>query len=135
MIPTQANPRALQAVQAWVAHADIEPGQPLLRALTRGGGISRSRMHVASVGVLVKCAIARHLTRIGTPAEEAVVTTRRFCGHSGRVGLYVSASEAGVPAQHVAALARHKSMTMVLRYAQRAQMLRCSPHAWPSVGV
>ena len=58
----------------------------------------------------------------------------RFSGHSGRVGLYVSATEAGVPAQHIAALARHKSMAIVLRYAQQADLLACSPHAWLQPG-
>jgi integrase len=134
VIPTRSNLLALQAIQAWVAHADIKPGEPLLRALTRGG-VGGSRMHVGSVGALVKRAVARHLMRIGTPTEDAGAARRRFSGHSGRVGLYVSACEAGVPAQHTAALAAHTSMAMVLRYAHRAQMLRCSPHAWPEVGV
>jgi integrase len=124
-IPTQATPRALRAIQAWVAHADIEPGEPLLRALTRGGGIGRNRMHVASVGVLVKRAIVRHLTRIGTPSHQAAVTARRFCGHSGRVGLYVSATEGRRtgPAPGRSREAQNDGDGAALR-RERAQMLR-----------
>jgi hypothetical protein len=79
--------------------------------------------------------MARHLQQAGHAAGDAVWQARRFSGHSGRVGLYVSASEAGVPAQHIAALARHKSMAMALRYPRQAEVLCCAPHTRPGVGV
>ena len=37
--------------------------------------------------------------------------------------------------QHIAALARHKSLAMALRYTRQAELLRCAPHAQVGVGV
>ena len=69
------------------------------------------------------------------PTDTAVLQANLYSGHSGRVGLYVSASEAGVAPQTLAALARHVSLAMVRRYADRADMLKCAPHRAAGVGV
>ena len=128
VVPTQNCQHAVQAVRSWVDLARVAEGQPVLRALARGGGIRRERLHANSVSSIVQRTVADHLRSVGATVESAQVTAARFSGHSGRVGLYVSATEAGVPAQHIAALARHKSLSMVLRYAQRASLLTLSPH-------
>ena len=134
-IPVAANPRVLAALLRWIDHAQIAPGEPIVRPLARGGTIRTSRLDAASVSGIVKRVMARHLQQVGHDVGDAVRQARRFSGHSGRVGLYVSASEAGVPAQHIAALARHKSLAMALRYTRQAELLRCAPHARVGVGV
>jgi site-specific recombinase XerC len=134
-IPTASNPLAFAAIARWIDHARIEVGAPVLRALARGGGIASSRLHVGSIGSIVKRAMARHFQRIGLPPEEARARAMRFSGHSGRVGLCVTASEAGVRLQHVAALTRHASLATAGRYAAQANQLQCAPHLTPGVGV
>ena len=134
-VPAHTCPGAVRAMQSWAELAQLRQGQPVLRALARGGAIRPHRLHANSVSSIVKGAVARHLVGRGALAEDAQIEAGRFSGHSGRVGLYVSATEAGAPAQHIAALARHKSMAMVLRYARQADLLACSPHAWLQPGV
>ena len=46
LIPAQAIPATLQAVQDWVRHAGIRPGEPFLRPITRGGAVRGVRMQV-----------------------------------------------------------------------------------------
>jgi hypothetical protein len=128
VVPTHNCQHAVSAICNWVDLARVAEGQPVLRSLARGGGIRRERLHANSVSSIVKRAVAHHLRSAGASVESAQHTSTRFSGHSGRVGLYVSATEAGVPAQRIAALARHKSLCMVLRYAQRANLLTLSPH-------
>jgi hypothetical protein len=134
-IPAAPNPLMATALQRWAERAQVRPGEPYLRALVRGGTVRNDRLGATSVSGIVKRAIARHLQRAGYGRTEADQQARRFSSHSGRVGLYVAASEAGVPAQHIAALARHTSMAMALRYTRKADLLRCSPHTRPGVGV
>jgi site-specific recombinase XerC len=134
-IPAAANPRVLTALQRWIDLAQVAPGEPLVRPVARGGSVRRSRLDTASVSGIIKRVMACHLQQTGVSPVEAAQHARRFSGHSGRIGLYVAAAEAGVPAQHIAALARHCSMTVALRYTRQAELLRCSPHARPGVGV
>ena len=135
IVPTADNPLAMAVIDRWVAHARIASGEPLLRAVRRGGCIGANRMHTGNVGSVVKRAMARHFQKMGVPADTAVLQANLFSGHSGRVGMYVSASEAGVAPQAVAALARHVSLAMARRYAERADMLKCAPHRATGVGV
>jgi len=79
--------------------------------------------------------MARHFQRMGLTTEAAVVRAKEFSGHSSQVGMYVSACEAGVAPQKVAALARHASLPMVRRYAAQADMMSNAPHRTPGVGV
>ena len=103
--------------------------------MRRGGSIGTNRLHTGNVGSVVKRAMTRHLQKMGMSADRAVLQANLFSGHSGRVGLYVSVSEAGVAPQTLAALARHVSLAMVCRYAERADMLKCAPHGAAGVGV
>ena len=135
VIPTGDNPLGMDAIGCWAAHACIGSGEPLFRALRRGGGVGPHRLHGSSVPRIIKAAVARHFQRLGMSRESSLVKAERFSGHSGRIGLYVTASEAGVAPQHLAALARHASLAMVRRYAAQADMLKCAPHRSPGVGV
>jgi integrase len=135
VIPTADNPLAMAAIGRWVAHARITPGEPILRAVRKNDSIGANRLHAGNVGSIVKRAMARHFQRVGAPADAAVERSKHFSGHSGRVGMYVTASEAGVGLLHLAALARHADLAMVRRYARRADMLKNAPHRTPGVGV
>jgi hypothetical protein len=135
VVPTKVCQPAVDAIQQWVVLAGVEEGQPILRGLARSGSVRPERLHANSVSGIVRRAVIRHLLVRGSTVEDALRQAKGFSGHSGRVGLYVTATEAGIPAQHIAALARHKSMAMVLRYARMADQLACSPHVRPGGGA
>ena len=135
VVPTDANPLAMAAIERWVAAIGIAAGEPLLRAVRCNGAVGRSRLHAGNVSAIVKRAMTRHLERSGLTPDAARLRARGFSGHSGRLGMYITTVEAGVPPQHIAALARHKGMAMVRRYAARADMLKCASHHTHGVGV
>jgi hypothetical protein len=135
IVPTIGNPLALEAILGWIAHASILPGQALLRPLTRGGGVGDSHLDSGSVSRIVKSAMTRYFRRAGLAPAVTEARAAAFSSHSGRVGICVTATEAGVPHQHLAALVRHRSLAMVRRYAERADRLKCAPHHTPGVGV
>jgi site-specific recombinase XerD len=135
VVPLSDNPLAMAAIQRWIDHAPIMTGRALLRPLTRGGGVGVNRLGSASVSSIVKFAMARHFRRVGLSPAAAEAQAALFSGHSGRVGMCVTATEAGVPHQYLAALVRHRSLAMVRRYAERADRIKCAPHRAPGVGV
>jgi hypothetical protein len=49
--------------------------------------------------------------------------------------MYKAASEAGVPIEAVAALARHKSLNVAQNYARHADQLRRAPSRNPAVPI
>lgn len=135
LVPTGSSVRTLEAIAHWVNHARIRPGEPLLRPLTRAGQVRRERLHPDSIGGIVKNAMLRIFLTEGLEHEQAVARSRGYSGHSARVGFYVSATEAGVPVQQVAAVARHRGLAMARRYAKQADMLIYAPHARDGVGL
>lgn len=135
LIPGRASPLALRAIKRWVRHAGIRPGEPLLRPLTRSGQVRRQRLHADSIGRIVQRVMLAHFLNDGFARDQALRQARRYTGHSGRVGFCVTATEAGVPAQHIAAVVRHRGRAMTSRYSKEARMLVCAPHARRGVGV
>ena len=135
LIPARASPRTLQAIKRWVRHAAIRPGEPLLRPLTRNGQVRHARLHADSIGRIVQRVMRTHLISKGLAPDQAQARARRYTSHSARVGFCVTATEAGVPPQHIAAVARHRGLAMTRRYAKQADMLACAPHARKGVGV
>ena len=60
---------------------------------------------------------------------------KRYSGHSGRVGFIVAAKEHGAADTSIAMVTRHRSMEMVRRYGERAEMHRIAPHRIKGVGL
>lgn len=134
LIPRRSSPLALRAINRWVRHAGIRPGEPLLRPLTRSGQVRRQRLHADSIGRIVQRVMLAHFLNNGMGRDQALTQARRYTGHSGRVGFCVTATEAGVPAQHIAAVVRHRGLAMLRRYTKQARMLVCAPHARKNTG-
>jgi hypothetical protein len=99
LIPAYASPLALRAIKRWVCHAGIQPGEPLLRPLTRNGQVRRQRLHADSIGRIVQRVMLVHFLNDGVARNQALRQARLYRGHSGRVGFCVTATEASVPAQ------------------------------------
>lgn len=135
VIPTAVNALGIEAINSWIAAARILPGTPLLRALKCGGSSGTCRLDAGSIAPIIKRAMARHFQHTGLLSDAAKAKAASFSAHSGRIGLYVTATEAGVAPQQLAALARHGSLNMVRRYAAQADLFVCAPHRAPGVGV
>ena len=97
--------------------------------------LSCGRLHAQSVAHIVKARITEHYRSLGVPVGKAEEEAGRFSGHSLRVGFAVSAAEAGADLRAIASVTRHRSMTMPVRYAQKADQIRTSPHRLDDVGL
>jgi hypothetical protein len=106
-----------------------------LRPLTRSGQVRADRLHTDSIGRIVQRVMLAHFTNEGFAPDQAQARARRYTSHSARVGFCVTATEAGVPPQHIAAVVRHRGLAMTRRYSKQADMLACAPHARKGVGV
>jgi integrase len=114
LVPRAENPGLVAALESWVAIAGIADGEPLFRSIKKGGHI-RDRLRDGDVRV------ALYLQACGYTPDAAETAAAKHSGHSGRVGMYTAASEAGIPIVAVAALARHKSLNVVQKYARKAR--------------
>ena len=133
-IQRDANPLAFAAIERWVKHADIGKGTPFMRRLVAHGGIG-GRLTGGCIARIVKNAVLRHLVVTGTPLDQAIEIAATFSGHSGRIGLVVSAKEAGASDSAIASATRHKNLAMVARYGEQADLIQTTPHKLPGVGV
>jgi integrase len=133
-IPRADNPLLVAALEHWIAIAGIGTGEALFRSIKKGGHI-RGRLADGGVCLALKARIASYLRGCGWPREAAEAEAKKYSGHSGRVGMYTAASEAGVPIEAVAALARHKSLNVAQKYARHADQLRRAPSRNPTIAI
>jgi hypothetical protein len=87
------------------------------------------------VNVVLKGRIARYRQNCGYTPEAAAKEAAKYSGHSGRVGMYTAASEAGVAIDAVATLARHKSLNVAQKYARNADQLKRAPSKNPALAI
>jgi len=109
---TRLPPAPLEAVQAWLAAAEINAG-PLFRPVLKGGRISLSPLSPFSVALIVK----RYAERAGLDAAA-------YAGHSLRSGLLTSAAEAGASVLKMVEVSRHKSLDTLRGYVCRVDMFK-----------
>lgn len=128
-VPRDAFTLVARAIEDWLVAAGIEPGQPVFQRMSKGGKI-RGRLSGQTVAAIVKSRIAEHgRSKHGAGRCFADFDAARFSGHSLRVGLCVSAAEAGADIRSIAGVTRRRSMVMPARYSQRADQLRTSNRA------
>src|SRR5215471_2410324 len=82
------------------------------------------RLRDGGVSLALKARIARYC---GYTREAANAEAAKYSGHSGRVGVYTAASEAGIAIEAVAVLVRHKSPNVAQKYARKADQLKRAP--------
>ena len=114
--------------------AEVGARQPFMRRMD-GQGRLGSRKSRGGVAYVIKSSIEQHLLAQGWSAAAAYDAASRFSGHSGRVGLVVSATQAGVSDLAIVATTRHRSLNSLVRYAQQADPLTFAAHATRGVGV
>ena len=111
-IPRGYKLRPVEAVQTWLASAEISTG-PVFRAVTRGGRVSCKALADDSAARVVK----RYALRVGLdPAA--------YGGHSLRSGFLTSAAESGASIWKLSAQSRHKSLDTLRGYIRNADLFK-----------
>ena len=111
-VPRGFKLRPVEAVQAWLAAAEINSG-PVFRAVRRGGRVVDTPMLDDDVARVVKW----HAKRAG-------LDPKGFAGHSLRSGFVTSCVEANAPLLKIAEQTRHRSLDMLRVYSRRADLFR-----------
>lgn len=121
VVPRRHNKSAIHAIERWIAVADIQPGEPILRRVFKSGRISDKRLDPQSIALIVKSRVSDHLVGQGMSPEAAAEVARGYSGHSLRVGIQQALG--------------HASPTMSARYARAARKARTSPHNLDGVSL
>ena len=103
VIPRDQNFQAVAAIEAWLRIANVHLGEPIFRSIRKGGGIG-GRLTPGSVATIIKVRAGEAYVRRGMAPEKAAVEAERYSGHSLRVGLCVSAAEAGAGPRSISAV-------------------------------
>jgi integrase len=111
-IPRGYKLRPVEAVQAWLAAAEINNG-PVFREVKKGGRLQDAALSARSVATIVK----HRAAAIGLSPDA-------FAGHSLRAGYVTSAVEANAPLIKIVEQTRHKSVDMVRVYSRRVDLFR-----------
>jgi len=111
-IPRGYRLRPVEAIQAWLAAAEITSG-PVFREVKKGGRVQDAPLTDRAVALIVK----RYV-------ELAGLDPAQFAGHSLRAGYVTSAVEANAPLMKIVEPTRHKSVDMVRVYSRRIDLFR-----------
>jgi site-specific recombinase XerD len=111
-IPRGYRLRPVEAVQAWLAAAEISEG-PLFRPVLKGGRIQSEPLSAFSAAQIVK----RY-------AERAGLDPAAYAGHSLRSRFLTSAAESGASILKMIEVSRHKSVDVLRGYVRRADLFR-----------
>ena len=111
-IPRGYKLRPVEAVQAWLAAAEINSG-PVFRDVKKGGRVQSAALSDRSVAAIVK----QRAASIGLSPDS-------FAGHSLRAGYVTSAVESNAPLMKIVEQTRHKSVDMVRVYSRRVDLFR-----------
>jgi integrase len=111
-IPRGYRLRPVEAVQIWLAAADIGNG-PVFRSVALGRRVTAEALTGDSAARVVK----KYARAVGLDAEA-------YSGHSLRAGYVTSCVEANAPLLKIAEQTRHKSLDMIRVYSHRVDLFR-----------
>ncbi len=111
-IPRGYRLRPVEAVQTWLAAAEISTG-PVFRAVALGDRVSDVALADDSAARIVK----RYARRVGLDAAA-------YSGHSLRSGFLTSAAESGASIWKLAEVSRHKSLDTLRGYVRRVDLFK-----------
>lgn len=111
-IPRGYRLRPVEAVQTWLAAAEISAG-PVFRPVYKGQRVQPCALLAGSVAEIVK-----------TSARRAGLDPTQFAGHSLRAGFITSAAESGAALLRIADQSRHKSLDVLRGYVRRADLFK-----------
>jgi integrase len=124
-IPFGLHPETcpVRALRAWLQAGQITEGR-IFRQINRHGHVGAEALCDHSVAFIIKRAIVAGELGNGASEEEALVTARRFAGHSLRSGLATSAAANDTPGHLIQRQLRHKKFDTTVGYIQDAELLK-----------
>jgi integrase len=111
-IPRGYRLRPVEAVQTWLAAAEISTG-PVFRAVARGGRVSAEPLSDDSASRIVK----GYARLVG-------LDHAAYSGHSLRSGFLTSAAESGANVFKMAEVSRHRSLDTLRGYVRRVDLFK-----------
>jgi integrase len=112
-IPRGYRLRPVEAVQTWLAAAEINSG-PVFRAVALGGKVSPVALADDSAARIVKLYATK---RVGLDGAA-------YNGHSLRSGFLTSAAESGASIWKLSEVSRHKSLDTLRGYVRRVDLFK-----------
>jgi integrase len=128
VVPCQDMRSACDALERWVATANLQRGDPVFRSVNKGGAIGADRLTSRSVSLIVKARVYILALHRGKSAEEARELADLFSGHSMRAGYATTAGEHDEPGYRIQQRMRHRSMDTTGGYIRAGQ-------AWTKSGL
>ena len=128
VIPRADMAQACEALETWARVADLAPGSPLLRSITKGNKISADRLTDGSVSRIIKARVRAFAQTHGKTQAEADDLVAAVSGHSLRRGYGTTAAMHDVPGYRIKQRMRHKSMDTTAGYIEAGQ-------AWTKSGL
>jgi integrase len=110
-VPRGFRLRPVEAVQAWLAAAELNSGK-VFRSVASGDRVGE--------GITPECAVRR----LKVIAVRAGLDPALFAGHSLRSGYVTSAVEVNAPLLKIAEQTRHRSLDMLRVYSRRVDLFR-----------
>jgi site-specific recombinase XerD len=111
-IPRGYHLRPVEAVQMWLAHAEISTGY-VFRQVNRGGNVQAAPLGDGGYCNMIK-----------KRALQAGLDPVLFSGHSLRAGFLTSAAESGADVLKMSEVSRHKSLDVLRRYVRRSNLFK-----------
>ena len=124
-IPYGSNPATcpVRAWRSWIKVSQITTG-PAFRSINRHGQMGPEALCDHAVALIVKRAIVVGEIANGASEPDAIITAKRFAGHSLRAGLATSAAAHDAPGHLIQRQLRHKKFDTTSSYIQAAELHR-----------
>ena len=126
VVPRGGSPCPVEALERWLARANITRG-PIFRRITGKGTLTTRRTHPDTVSKIVKQAVFLSSVQAGLSPEAARMRANRFCGHSLRAGFVMSAVMAGASDESIARHVGWVDTTMMAHYRRTGRLFKKHP--------
>jgi integrase len=120
-VPVARMPRTVEWVRRWVELTRVQAGEPLIRALRKGGKggiITGNRLAPKAVTAIVRYYMAQHLIRTGMDPAMAMAAALDYSSHAGRAGFLSTGAAAGTKEWQLRERSRHKTPTVAAGYVR-----------------
>lgn len=128
VIPRADMPEAADALEAWAQAAELAPGSPVFRSVTKGQMIGAARLTDGSVARIIKARVQAYARAHGRSKAAAEELAAAFSGHSLRRGYGTTAAKGDMPGYRIKSHMRHKSMDTTTGYIEEGE-------AWSKSGL
>ena len=125
-IPFDEMPTLKVWLDRWVAHAQIQPGEPLFRSIDRWGHVQPRRLAPDAIRKILKARMLEHARATGMSDTEARMLSWQYSAHSLRRGYCSTASEARLSLGEIRRRSRHNSDATLALYIRDAENWRSS---------